>query len=233
MKNIVREKINIILNDKNIIIAEKPAGIPCQPDKTNDPDFMTLLSSALKINLSEIFLVHRLDRPVGGIMVLAKNKKSSAFLSRQIQDKTFKKTYLAVVCGVPSERTKELKDFMIKNERLNISKIVNKGTSGAKQAILTYTLIKTTDTADYGKLSLLKIDLKTGRHHQIRLQLSNIGIPIWGDTKYNNNFKRNSKYTATALFSNSIEFVNPTTKKIEKYSAFPTDIFPFDIFKKQ
>ncbi len=232
MENTVIGKINIILNDKNIVVAEKPQGIPCQPDKTANKDFMTLLSESIGINMADLFLVHRLDRPVGGIMVFAKNKNACAFLSEQIQNRTFKKTYLAVVCGIPKDKAKELSCYILKNQRLNMSKIVNKNTPNAKPALLSYRLIKTVNTNDRDKLSLLEIDLKTGRHHQIRVQLSDIGVPIWGDTKYNNNFKRNGKYVKTALFSNSIEFINPTTKQMEKYLVYPYNIYPFDIFNE-
>ena len=152
-------------------------------------------------------------------MIFTKNKKSCAFLSEQIKEKTFKKTYFAVVCGTPTKREDILINYIIKNQRLNLSKAVHKNTPGAKIAELGYKTI-----------SLLKIDLKTGRHHQIRLQLSNAGFPIWGDTKYNVGFKRHG-YVKTALFSNSIEFTSPTTGKRVKYEILPPDEFPFNIFK--
>jgi len=224
-----KNNINIILNDKNIIIAEKPVGIPCQPDNTKDNDMMTLLGRKFS---KEIFLVHRLDRPIGGIMIFARNKKTCAALSEQIQNKTFKKTYLAVVCGIPEKREATLVDYIIKNQRLNLSKSVHKNTSGAKRAELYYKIVNSRGTDEFGTLSLLKIDLKTGRHHQIRLQLSNAGFPIWGDVKYNEAFKRRRGYIKTALFSNSIEFTNPTTGKRDKYEIYPPDEFPFNIFIK-
>lgn len=222
-----KNSVNIIFNDKNIIIVEKPAGMPCQSDKTGDRDILSSLSESFS---SEIFLVHRLDRPIGGIMIFTKNKKSCAFLSEQIKEKTFKKTYFAVVCGTPPKREDILINYIIKNQRLNLSKTVHKNTPGAKIAELGYKTINTIKTKDYGALSLLKIDLKTGRHHQIRLQLSNAGFPIWGDTKYNVGFKRHG-YVKTALFSNSIEFTSPTTGKRVKYEILPPDEFPFNIFK--
>lgn len=225
------ENINIIFNDKNIIIVEKPQGMPVQSDKTADNNLLSIISSHIN---SQTFLIHRLDRPVGGIMIFAKNKKSCNFISEQLRNKTFKKTYLAVVCGIPEKKEDTLTNYLIKNERLNISKIVNKNTKNSKYAELSYCLTKTCSSEEYGVLSLLKINLKTGRHHQIRLQLSNIGLPIFGDTKYNPSFgikgKYKNKFTQTALFSNSIEFINPTSNSLEKYTISPNNIFPFNLF---
>lgn len=218
----------IIYNDKNIIVAEKPFGFPSQSDKTNDNNMLSELS---KHTNSEIFLVHRLDRPVGGIMVFAKNKKACSALSTQVQNKTFKKTYIAVTCGVPKEHSKTLIDYMQKNQRLNISKIVQKNMPNAKVAELSYEVCETIESPEYGSLALLKINLKTGRHHQIRLQLSNAGFPIWGDTKYNDIFKRKGGFVNIALFSSSITFENPTTNKSETYSLpYPSSV-PFSFFK--
>lgn len=224
--------IKIIFEDKNIIIVEKPQGIPTQSDKTNDESLFQTINNNTN---NEIFLIHRLDRPVGGIMIFAKNRKSCDFLSKQIQNKTLKKTYLAVVCGISKEES-TLIDYIIKNERLNISKIVNKNNRGAKKAELSYKLIQTVNTPEYGFLSLLKIGLKTGRHHQIRVQLSNSGFPIWGDTKYNPDFgikgKHKINFVKIALFSNSIQFINPTTNKAEQYTITPPNTFPFNLFAK-
>ncbi len=225
----MENSVNIIFSDKNIIITEKPAGISSQPDKTGDKDMLTMLSEKFS---AEIFLVHRLDRPIGGIMIFAKNKKACSYLSEQIQNKTFKKTYLAVVCGTPEKSEASLVDYIIKNQRLNLSKAVHKNTSGARRAELCYKTINTCQADNFGVLSLLEIDLKTGRHHQIRVQLSSAGFPIWGDTKYNGAFKRKGGYIKTALFSNSIEFTNPATGKTEKYTISPPDEFPFSLFIK-
>jgi len=224
--------IKIIHNDKNIIIAEKPPGMPVQNDHTNDK---SLLSQINEITGSEVYPVHRLDRPVGGIIVFAKNKKCCAYLSEQLQNKTFKKTYLAIVMGIPKKES-TLIDYIIKNQRLNISKIVNKNTQGAKRAELSYKLITSLENKKFNTLSLIEINLKTGRHHQIRLQMSNAGFPIWGDTKYNDAFKRNGIYYSSglyvniALFSNSIQFINPETKLYEKYETSPKNLFPFTLF---
>ena len=219
--------INVIHDDKNIIIVEKPHGLSCQSDKTKDIDLLTIVSEHIG---KDAYLVHRLDRPVGGIMIFAKNKTACTKLSEQIQNKSFKKTYITVVCGVPPKQEDTLQNYMIKNQRLNMSKIVNKNTQNSKLAELTYKTVKTIETKDNEKLSLLEIDLKTGRHHQIRLQLSHIGIPIWGDTKYNKQFAHRGNFVTTALFSNSISFKNPTTNKIETYSLSYPKEYPFNLF---
>ena len=216
----------IIYDDKNIIVAEKPAGFPSQADKTNDENMLSELSKQLT---TEVFLVHRLDRPVGGIMVFAKNKKACSSLSMQVQDKTFKKTYHAITCGIPKENSKTLIDYMQKNQRLNISKIVQKNMPNAKMAELSYEVQKTIETSEYGSLALLKINLKTGRHHQIRLQLSNAGFPIWGDTKYNDIFKKRGGFVNIALFASSITFKNPTTNTLETYSLPLPNAVPFSL----
>lgn len=224
--------LEIIFEDRNIIVANKPQGVPVQSDKTNSEDMLTMLANQTN---SEVYLVHRLDRPVGGIMVFAKNKQSCACLSEQVQNKTFKKKYTAVVCGEPKDTPKTLVDYMIKNERLNLSKIVNKNMRGAKMAELTYSVIETAKSPDTKDdlLSLVEIDLKTGRHHQIRLQMSNKGFPLWGDTKYNKSFKHRGGFTKIALYSTSIEFKNPTTHKIEKYTIALPETYPFNIFSKR
>lgn len=225
--------INVIFEDKDIIVAEKGAAIPSQPDKTGDKDFFTMVCEYLNKSTEEmaVGLVHRLDRPVGGIMVFAKNKNSAINLNRQIQDKTFKKTYLAVVCGKPSKNSDILTDYLIKNQRLNISKAVNKNMKNAKRAELNYTVMETTESDEYGTLSLLKIELITGRHHQIRVQTSNAGFPLWGDTKYNSIFTKKHGFFNIALWAYSIEFLKLRENKKAVFKLPPKKEFPFSDFK--
>ncbi|HOA80370.1 MAG TPA: pseudouridine synthase [Defluviitaleaceae bacterium] len=166
--------INIIYEDAHLIVASKAPKIPSQPDKTGDKDMLSYLKDYLKEKYPSarspyIGLVHRLDRPVGGLMVFAKTKLANAKLSEQIQNKQFKKEYLAVVCGKPIKPQGELVDYLLKNQKSNLSKVVPKGTRGAKEAILEYECIESIKIEDEGILSLLKIILKTGRHHQIRV----------------------------------------------------------------
>ena len=151
-------ELNIIYSDKSIVIVEKPAGVPSQPDKTGSEDLLT----ALEQKFGFAGLVHRLDRPVGGLMVFALNKRAEAFLSKQMNGGVFGKNYAAVCCGVPEKKRGEMRDWLVKNQRLNISTVSNKGNKNAKEAVLDYTLIKTIEDEKYGPLSLLDIVLHTG-----------------------------------------------------------------------
>lgn len=227
-------EVNIIYEDAQVIVCEKPPKIPSQGDLTGDKDMLTILKEHLqkkyKTKNPYIGLVHRLDRPVGGVMVFAKTKEANAFLSKQIQTKSIKKKYLVVVNGKPNEDSGELKDFLFKQARLNMSKVVAQGTKDAKEAILTYRMLSTKEDEKYGQLSLLEIELKTGRHHQIRVQLSHAGMGIWGDSKYNKSFVRNKEWTQIALWSHELSFIHPKTKKVSTYTSEPVDIFPFSLF---
>ena len=169
--------IRILSEDNDIIVLEKPPGLPCQSDKTGDLDIMTAL------NRDYLGLVHRLDRPVGGVMVYAKSQKANRWISRAISERNFHKEYLAVVCGSPQEDNWELVDFLKKLTTVNMSKVVPEGDSSGKKAVLQYTLVQRVKTEQFGELSLLLIRLLTGRHHQIRVQLANSGLPLWGDSK--------------------------------------------------
>lgn len=179
--------LKVIYEDNHIIVVEKPANIPSQGDKTGDLDMLTIIKAYLKEKYNKpgnvyLGLVHRLDRPVGGVMVFAKTSKAAARLSEQVREKVFKKKYLVIVNGKFEEKKGTLKDYLLKNERLNKSRVVEEGTKNSKYAELDYEVLK------YDKeqnLSLLKINLHTGRHHQIRVQLSSRDHSIYGDAKYN------------------------------------------------
>jgi 23S rRNA pseudouridine1911/1915/1917 synthase len=227
--------LNIIYEDQSIIVVEKPPTVPSQVDKTGDKDMVTLLNEHLlgqKVSNPTIGIIHRLDRPVGGVMVFSKTKEANANLSKQVQDKKLKKSYLAVVCGVPSQKHQKLVDLLWKNERLNMSKVVCKGTNNAKEAILEYDLLASINDDQFGKLSLLRVDLQTGRHHQIRVQLSNAGLPLWGDTKYNPSFMKTHDWSQIALWAESLEFGHPSTAKRCRYQSKPTE-YPFLSFDIQ
>ena len=217
--------INIIYSDKSIAVVEKPAGIPSQPDKTGDNDMLT----ALNEKFGYAGIVHRLDRPVGGLMVYALNKRAEAFLSSEMSGGGFKKTYLAVCCGKPLAESGTLTDWMSKNQRTNTSAVVPKGTRGAKEAVLDYRLIKSIGDEKFGQLSLLEIELHTGRHHQIRVQCAHAGMPLWGDTKYNPDFGRGYYNVSPALYSARLEFIHPESKKTVAFEKKPENQ-PFSVF---
>jgi len=217
-------KLNILYEDNHLLVVEKPANIPVQEDSSKDIDMLTILKNYRKTNENKpgeayIGLVHRLDRPVSGVMVFAKTSKAASRLSDQIRQNTLNKTYLAVVNGtLPSKGTFE--DYLIKNEKENKSYITTK--DKGKYSCLKYELISTKDN-----LSLVKINLITGRSHQIRLQFSSRNHPLIGDSKYGNN----PNNIDIALFAKSITFNHPTTKERLTFTLDMPKRYPFNIFE--
>ena len=215
--------INIIYEDNHLIVVEKPINIPTQEDNTKDKDLLTILKEYIKEKYNKpgdvyLGLVHRLDRPVGGIMVFARTSKAASRLSEQVRNKTFKKTYNAVVIG-NIENTGKLKDYLLKDEKRNIVKVDEKG----KEAILNFKKLNFKDN-----MSLVEINLETGRSHQIRVQMSHHGYPLFGDQKYNKTAKVGEQI---ALFAKKIEFVHPTTNELLTFELDLPNRYPFTIFK--
>ena len=215
--------INIIYEDNHLLVVEKPINIPVQADDSKDLDFLTMLKEYIKKRdkkLGNVYLglVHRLDRPVGGIMVFAKTSKCASRLSEQIRNREFKKTYLAIVEG-KIDNSGTFIDRLLKDNKTNMVKVDNSG----KEAILDYNLIDYKDN-----LSLVSINLKTGRSHQIRVQFSSHGYPLYGDQRYNTNSKVGEQI---ALFSNSITFFHPITKEELTFKLNIPDRKPWNIFK--
>jgi len=201
----------IIFEDNHLLVALKPVNIPVQGDNTNDIDMLNILKQDLKERYNkpgEVYLglVHRLDRPVGGIMVFAKTSKAAARLSEQIRTRTFKKTYLAIVRGVPPKQNCTLRDYLLKDTSNNMVSVVREGTKDAKEAILDYKVLKSN-----GELSLLQIQLHTGRPHQIRVQLSHAGYILYGDQRYGVDVNKPGQQIA--LWAHSITFIHPTKKE--------------------
>ena len=197
--------INIIYDDNHLLVVEKPINKPVQEDSSKDLDFLSLLKDFIKKRDNKpgnvfLGLIHRLDRPVGGIMVFAKTSKCASRLSEQVRNRTFKKTYFAIVEGKVEEKA-TLVDKLLKDTKNNIVRVDKNG----KESILDYELIDYKDN-----LSLVKINLKTGRSHQIRVQFSSRGHALYGDQKYNSNAKVGEQI---ALFANSITFNHPITKE--------------------
>ncbi len=220
----------ILFEDASIIVCIKPAGIASQSAKSFNSDMTDILkrhimkTSSIK-TVPEIYVVHRLDQPVGGIMVYAKTKTAAANLSRQTREHTMAKCYLAVVSGTFSDKSGTLNDFLLKDERSNTSSVVKEGTPGSKKASLEYDVISER-TIDDEVFSLLKVTLHTGRHHQIRVQFSHAGHPLLGDLKYSG-YAKTAKGTSTlGLFSCSLEFVHPTSGKPVSFEYTP-DYEPF------
>lgn len=209
-------KVEILHEDADIIVCVKPYGMPAQGDKSRDTDLLSFLKNHIfeEEELEEepyLAMVHRLDRPVGGIMVFAKNQRAAACLSDQVQDGTMVKFYQAILTGELPDESGMLEDYLVKDGKTNTSKIVKKGTKGAKKAQLEYEVLDVFET-DQGVLSYVLIDLITGRHHQIRVQMAGRGAGIYGDTKYNPLFaKTKKKYQQIALFATRLEFEHPVT----------------------
>lgn len=209
-------KVEILHEDADIIVCVKPYGIPAQGDKSRDTDLLSFLKNHIfeEEELEEepyLAMVHRLDRPVGGIMVFAKNQRAASRLSDQVQDGTMVKFYQAILTGELPDESGMLEDYLVKDGKTNTSKIVKKGTKGAKKAQLEYEVLDVFET-DQGVLSYVLIDLITGRHHQIRVQMAGRGAGIYGDTKYNPLFaKTKKKYQQIALFATRLEFEHPVT----------------------
>lgn len=217
--------INVIYEDNHLLVVEKPINIPVQEDSSKDKDLLTILKEYLKNKYNKpgnvyLGLVHRLDRPVGGIMVFAKTSKAASRLSEQIRKNEFNKVYNAVVIG-NIDKEKKLVDKLLKDEKRNIVTVNPKG----KESILNFKKIYNKDN-----LSLVEINLETGRSHQIRVQMSHYGYPLYGDQKYNKNAKVGEQ---VALFAKKISFVHPTTKEKLVFELDLPRRYPFNIFRKE
>jgi len=224
-------KLNVIYEDNHIIVVEKPVNIPSQGDKTGDIDMLTLVKKYIKEKYNkpgEVYLglVHRLDRPVGGVMVFAKTSKAAARLSEQVRVKEFKKKYLVIVDGKMEKERDTLEDYLLKNERLNMSKVVKEGTKNSKLAKLDYEVLKYDEITD---LSLLKINLHTGRHHQIRVQLANSGHSIYGDQKHGTR----GRGKQICLWAYELSILHPTTKQSMTFKALPEKTGSWKILEDQ
>ncbi len=222
------QDLKILYEDNHIIVVIKQPGIPVQEDKTGDLDMLTIIKKYIKEKYNKpgnvyLGLVHRLDRMVGGVMVFAKTSKAASRISEYIRQKNVKKRYLAVVNGkLPiSDKSIELTNYLVKDERRNMSKVVTKDTKGAKEANLEYRVLKNFTFND--KIySLVDIDLHTGRHHQIRLQFANIGHPLYGDIKYGQ--KINKVGQNLALFSYYLSFFHPTKDEYLEFKFMPNEL---------
>lgn len=219
-------KLTILHEDEDILVCIKPMGVPSQSDKTRDPDMVTLVKKYLfdKGETKEepyVGLVHRLDRPVGGIMVFARNQEAAADLSVQMLDGVFDKYYQAVLTGEMDAEEGVMKDFLLRDGRTNTSKVVPKGVKGAKKAELEYEVLDVIETEE-GIFSYVLIHLLTGRHHQIRVQCASRGVGIYGDTKYNPLFQNVKRaYKQIGLYSTRIEFEHPATGERMVFKAEP------------
>ena len=213
--------LNIIFEDEQIIVIKKDAGIPVQAGKMRIMDLQGLIKNELyrrnpKGGEPYLGVVHRLDQPVEGVMVFAKTPFAAGSLSEQVADGRMKKHYLALVCGNPAEESGTLADYLVKDGRTNTSSVADKSVKDAKCARLNYRVLERR-----GETTLIEVELLTGRHHQIPVQMANAGWPLYGDTKYNPQFTQTAGYVQTALCAYKLSFVHPKTKKVMEFCIEP------------
>lgn len=204
-------KLDILFEDNHIIAVNKSSSDIVQGDKTGDETLSDKVKQYIKKKYNkpgEVFLgvVHRLDRPVSGVVLFARTSKALSRLNKMFQDKEVKKTYYAIVAELPENDSAQLRHFILKNSEKNKSYASSKKRLGAKEAILNYKMI-----SGLKNYYLLEVDLQTGRHHQIRCQLAKIGCPIRGDLKYG--YPRSNKGGGISLHARKIEFIHPVSKE--------------------
>lgn len=217
--------LNILYEDEDILVVEKPVGMESQSAKSFQPDMVSEIKKHIntlspKAGEPYVGVIHRLDKPVGGVMVYAKTKGAAEDLSKQVSGHQMKKKYLAVVCGKPVENSGTYVDYLWKDGKNNCSKIVDKGIKDAKPAELHFRIVDSRKKEEE-EYSLLEVTLETGRHHQIRVQMAGHGTPLWGDRKYNPRFQSGSAGGNVALFAYSLTFFHPASKKKMTYTAKP------------
>ncbi|WP_226063388.1 RluA family pseudouridine synthase [Kaistella polysaccharea] len=207
----------IVFEDNHLLVINKKAGQLVQGDKTGDLSLLDLIKNFIKKRDNKpgnvfLGLVHRIDRPTSGLVIYAKTSKALSRLTQMVKNREIKKTYWAVVPKTEIPQSQRLVHYLQKNEKNNKSTVFPKATEGAKEAILNYEIIKVLDN-----FQLLEVDLETGRHHQIRAQLSKIGVPIKGDLKYGS--PRSNPDGGIHLHARQLEFIHPVTKENIKITA--------------
>ena len=212
--------IKVLYEDNHLIAVLKPINVPTQKDSSNDIDMVSLVKDYLKKKYNKpgnvyLGLLHRLDRPVSGVLLFAKTSKAAKRMTKEIKNHNVRKTYYAVVEGKVDKKGTFI-DKLLKDEKTNFVRVSDKG----KEAKLEYELI-----CYKNNYSLVKINLITGRSHQIRVQFSSRGYPLYGDQRYNKKDKNQ-----IALFSSSIEFTHPVTKEHLTISYNLPNRFPFTLF---
>lgn len=221
----------ILFEDNHLLVVNKLPSEIVQGDKTGDEPLPERIKSFLKEKYQKpgnVFcgVIHRLDRPTSGVVVFAKTSKALERLNAQFREKETNKTYWAIVENKPKELKGSLRDYLKKNESQNKSYAVNESTPGAKLALLHYQLLASSD-----RYHLLEVTIETGRHHQIRAQLSNIGCIIKGDLKYG--AKRANKDASIGLHARSLRFLHPTTKEEITLIANPPADAVWDFFMNE
>ncbi|NOU97063.1 RNA pseudouridine synthase [Paenibacillus sp. LMG 31456] len=220
--------IPVLYEDNHVIVVVKPVNVPTQEDDSHDPDLLTMIKQDLKRRHNKpgnvyLGLVHRLDRPVGGVMVFAKTSKAASRLSDSVRTRTIRKHYTAVINGTPKQSQGTLTHYLLKDAKTNMVSVVPPGKPGAKEAILDYRLADHMDG-----LSLVEIELHTGRSHQIRVQFSAIGCPLVGDQRYGAHLTKPGQQIA--LWATELSFEHPVTKETLSFTSAPPIAFPWNLW---
>lgn len=221
----------ILYEDNHLIVIEKPVNMPSQSDPSGDLDVLTAMKEDLKARYQKtgnvyLGLVHRLDRPVGGAMLLAKTSKAASRMSEAVRTRSIEKEYVTVVHGKPKTHEDRLVHYLWKDKSKNKVFSVRRNHKQAKEAILEYRIIDTRD-----QYSLVHIRLHTGRSHQIRVQMAAIGCPLYGDQKYGTKVNRPGQQLA--LWSCKLAVHHPVKKhKLVWYSSPPLDSFPWNLWNR-
>ena len=235
--------LDVLYEDKDVLVVVKPAGIESQTSRRLEPDMVSEIKNYLHRKAQEakklstglspkasvtvepyVGVIHRLDKPVRGVMVYAKNQKAAAHLSRQVQDGKLEKIYQAVVCGKPVDNVGKYVDYLLKDGKTNTSRIVDKSAAGAKRAELEYQILEEKEQGDGAVRSLVEIHLHTGRHHQIRVQFAAHGTPLVGDTKYGAPAAASvgrARREPLALCAVRLSFLHPVTGERMEFSTEP------------
>lgn len=224
------DNLQVVYEDNHVIVVVKPQNVPSCPDESGDADVLTVIKEYLKKKYDKpgdayVGLVHRLDRPTGGVMVYAKTSKAAARLCESLKIGDFEKRYFAVVVGSPKNQSMlNLTHYLVKDSSKNMVYAVPMATEGAKPAILDYTTL-----ASENNLSLVSVKLHTGRAHQIRVQMATVGNPLFGDQRYGAE-KSPAGYNL-ALWAVELKFTHPTTKERMVFRVYPPiDNVPWKFF---
>jgi len=225
--------IKILYEDNHLLVVEKPVNMLTQGDVTGDADLLSVLKRYIKEKYDKpgnvyLGLVHRLDRPVGGVMVFARTSKAASRLSDQVRRGTFGKVYLAVVRGRPPQSGR-LRHYLRKDGATNTVYCFDTPREGTKEAVLEYEVLESLELPqNAGTLSLVKVNLITGRSHQIRAQFAFEGFPLYGDQRYGKDVNRSGQQLA--LWSAGIRLVHPTLKEVIAFQSYPPDCYPWNQF---
>ncbi len=217
------KSLNVLYEDNHIIVVEKPINVPTCEDSSKDLDLLSIVKMYLKEKYNKpgnvyLGLVHRLDRPVGGVMVFAKTSKAASRLNEQIKNDEFSKKYFAVIDGIVKEKEGKFEDYLLKDSKLNKVVVDKRG----KYALLEYKVISEKEDK-----TLVDITLHTGRSHQIRVQFSSRNYPLYGDQKYNSKAKAGEQI---ALYSYFLSFKHPVSKEKLEFKCDLPNRYPFNVF---